>query len=70
MLFGIQREGIDEAVRHQCKQENTEQPRGRQKERGQEGLVTCEVTNLAENGCGVKRHSSEIGDKAVNLSVL
>lgn len=28
MLFGIQREGIDEAVRDQCKQENTEQPRG------------------------------------------
>lgn len=69
MLLGIQREGIDKAVRDQCEQENTEQPGG-QRERGQEGLVTCEVTYSAENGCGVKHHSSEIGDKAVNLSVL
>ena len=41
-----------------------------EKHRDRPGKKACGVPSLAEYDCGVKPHSSETGDKAVNLGVL
>lgn len=48
-------------------QEKADQPRG--KEEGS-GWKAHGVPNLTEYVCGVKPHSSEIGDNAVDLGIL